>query len=552
MTGQINGADKQLYKVLCSDYNFSMPDFQRPYTWGTEQASELLEDLLNAFQGNQSSYFLGTVVLGKSMNSPDALVIDGQQRLVTLTILIASIAKLVSADQTLRSDLERYLKEPGSPSIGLPPNYRVKLRTSDNSFFNYYVQDLNFTLPIFPIPRTESQMRIKDNSQLYIKELSNLFNGDVKKLFAFASYIVQYCYLVIVSTPQVNEAYKIFTIINNRGLALYPTDIIKANVLSKVNGNSTLYSGKWENMEKTATRDGFSELFGHIRMIFVKSKQQKTLIEEIDQYVIPRFPSADTFIDTCLAPYVSAYDVAKNAAHDDDNVSDLLRWLNRIDNSDWLPPALLFINKYGNDLINMRLFFRKLERLAAYMHICGITLNQRLLRYTVILKEIEQSDAAQPCPQSIELTQDEKNDMKAAFDKDIYGMTPMKRQYLLLRLDSFIAATGVTYLYEVITIEHVLPQTLDPTSQWAANWSPQQHERWVNKLANLVLLGRRRNSSAKNYDFDRKKNLYFCGTQGVPVFALTNQVNSMATWSPNDVQQRQSSLVDCLIQSWNL
>ena len=92
---------------------------------------------------------------------------------------------------------------------------------------------------------------------------------------------------------------------------------------------------------------------------------------------------------------------------------------------------------------------------------------------------------------------------------------------LLLRLDSLLADQGATYEHKLLSIEHVLPQSPAENSTWLT-WFPDADARdlWTHRLANLVLLSRRKNAQAQNFDFDRKKEEYF-QKKGVATFALT-------------------------------
>ena len=132
-------------------------------------------------------------------------------------------------------------------------------------------------------------------------------------------------------------------------------------------------------------------------------------------------------------------------------------------------------------------------------------------------------------------------------------MTARRRNYLILRLDSYVSDQAANYMPNVLTIEHVLPQTVDAASEWAQNWPDvNERERWLHRLANLVPLNRARNSKALNYDFDRKKSAYFVGTSGVCSYALTSQVLHMDGWTPTVVAERQDALLDVLQRSWRL
>jgi uncharacterized protein with ParB-like and HNH nuclease domain len=137
---QLEAHEVPLHKIFSSDYDFRIPDYQRPYAWQVEQAAQLLEDLVEALdRGDDEPYFLGSVVLVKRRESSDAEVIDGQQRLTTLTILLAVLRDLTD-DEALRRDLEAMLVEPGNRIRSLAPKPRLTLRACDAGFFRTNVQ----------------------------------------------------------------------------------------------------------------------------------------------------------------------------------------------------------------------------------------------------------------------------------------------------------------------------------------------------------------------------------------------------------------------------
>jgi hypothetical protein len=230
-----------------------------------------------------------------------------------------------------------------------------------------------------------------------------------------------------------------------------------------------------------------------------------------------------------------------------------LKWLNRIDNSDWLPSAMKFLAEHESDAAYVHWFLRKLERLAAHMHICAYDVNARIERYAVLLRAMENGHSMASPVTAVELTAPEQAMFKRVLQTDIYHLTPRRRNYLILRLDSFLVDGAATYDPTVLTIEHVLPQTVEAGSVWAAQW-PNVADRlqWLHRLANLVPLTQRRNSQAQNYDFERKKKAYFGGRQGISSYALTTQVLNTATWTPAVVEQRQADLLATLHANWEL
>ena len=134
----IHGAEYAIRKVFSDDFVFTIPRYQRPYAWTTDEAGELLEDLI-AFLGDGTGpvdevnpYFLGSIVLIKGL-APDAEVVDGQQRLTTLTILLAALRTLVPPKYA--NSLTNFLYEEHDPIVGTPNRYRLTLRPRDALFF---------------------------------------------------------------------------------------------------------------------------------------------------------------------------------------------------------------------------------------------------------------------------------------------------------------------------------------------------------------------------------------------------------------------------------
>lgn len=561
MSKNLSGADYPLSKIFSSDFEYVIPPYQRPYAWTIDQASELFEDLHSFYQYEpDEEYFLGSIVLIKEENKPHSEVIDGQQRLTTLTILLAVLSNKLQGDD--RKALLQYILEPGNKFEKLESKPRLTVRSRDRDFFASYVQGLKFD-ELFAMDEkaleNESRLNIKRNSQLLDKYVSEKLGDDVEQIESFTAFLLRKCYLVAVSTPNQKSAFRIFSVMNSRGLDLQPTDIIKADTIGMVEleAQREKYNERWEEMEVELGRSRFNDLFSYIRMIHAKEKAKRSLLEEFREHVLSKGISPEDLISAVLEPYAEALLIAKNSdyvavAHAEE-VNRYLKWLNRIDNSDWVPTAIEFIKNNKAKSEYMVWFFERLERLAAFMHICAYNINQRIERYNKVLSALENDHSLTNPINEVELTVDEKHKMIKVLDSDIYDLTSRRRNYLILRLDAFISDGGATYDPTILTIEHVLPQTVNKESEWA-QWWPVAEERkiWVHRLANLVPLNKRRNSSASNFDFDKKKSAYFLGRKGVSSYALTTQVINCQQWTPENLAQRQVELIEILSDNWRL
>ncbi|MBO5568440.1 MAG: DUF262 domain-containing protein, partial [Clostridia bacterium] len=252
MSTKIKGAEYPLAKIFSSDFDYEIPSFQRPYAWTEEEAGDLFDDLYDFYvtEDEEEQYFLGSIVLVKEDDKPHAEVIDGQQRLTTLTILLSAITSKLSGDD--RSDFKNYIIEPGRASQGLASKPRVHIRKRDNDFFKKYVQGMDFE-GLFALDAdaqdTEAKTNIIKNARLLMDRIDDKLCTE-EEIIRFGSYLVQRCFLVAVSTPTRQAAFRIFSVMNSRGMSLLATDIIKADVIGAIREDwHNEYNEKWEEME---------------------------------------------------------------------------------------------------------------------------------------------------------------------------------------------------------------------------------------------------------------------------------------------------------------
>lgn len=555
---QLDAGEVALGKIFASgDYDFEIPDYQRPYAWGIEEALELLDDLKESLdRDTDEPYFLGSIVLVKDKGAAHAEVIDGQQRLTTLTILFAVLRDL-AGDKQVAEELQRFIAEPGQVWAGTTAKPRLALRERDREFFHKHVQTGGSVNDLVRIPddmlTTEAQRAVRDNADALRKRLGEWPDDQRTELFKL---IGQRTFLVVVSTPDLASAHRIFSVMNARGMDLSPADIFKARVIGDVpSEDRARYADKWEDAEEELGRAGFADLFLHIRMILNRTRARRELLLEFPEQVLSEYlPGHGTeFVDDVLLPYAEAYGYLLRQDLPGESLRPINMWLRRLiqlDNNDWRPPALWALRHHRHDPAYLDAFFRRLERLAASMFIRRVYRTPRLLTYINLLRELDAGTGVDA--PSFDLRHIDALETLRVLNGDIYGANKVNR-YVLLRLDETLAGQpGATYEHKTITIEHVLPQQVARDSTWARDFSPGQREHWTNRLANLVLLNRYKNSVAQNYDFHTKKEKYFTGPGGSAVFALTTQVLQEDEWTPAVLEKRQKFLLNTLANEWKL
>ena len=439
----------------------------------------------------------------------------------------------------------------------------MKLRERDRIFFEEYIQKPNGIeklQKIYSDNLPDSQRNIVENTRLLLERIAKELPEESQKL-RLTQFLLQRCYLVIVHTFDFDSAYKIFSVLNDRGLDLSITDILKADIIGKLSQSQVekRYTRKWEDLEQLLGRRDFTELFSYIRMIYAQRNLESTVLKSFRTYVLERQENKDPryLIDKVIEPYAQALENIKNytfaSTRNASEINQLFRWLQRIGHSDWIAPGILYLTTYRHEPEQLLKFFTYLERLAAGLMILKANITKRIKRYADIIKVIESNGNLYAFDSPLQLSIEEQQDICDRLKGDIYNTYKARnaRLYILLRLNSAISDGEPNYdSYQKITIEHILPQNPKPDSQWLNWFSSEEKEKYLHRLSNLVLLSRQKNSSASNYDFQRKKEKYF--NNPVSTFALTVQVLKEQEWTPKIVEARQRYLLEELKRVWQL
>lgn len=203
----IEAKEYPVSKVFSSDYSFVIPNYQRPYSWKIDHVEALLDDISYfAFQDDQveelKPYFLGSIVLIKKTERSNYEVIDGQQRLTTLTILLSVIREILN-DSEAQKVLTDLIYDKESFITGTKANYRLQLRRKDQDFFNQYIQREN---GLKEIPQevilSDSQTNIRENTAYLLKRLQDEYTE--QKLKRLLHILFKNAFLLLYPLPMKN------------------------------------------------------------------------------------------------------------------------------------------------------------------------------------------------------------------------------------------------------------------------------------------------------------------------------------------------------------
>lgn len=576
---------KMFIQNVFGNYNnhemwYKIPEYQRPYVWEEEQVIALLEDISSAQQFTQDSeYFLGSIVfhskLSETKQYKDNELLDGQQRLTTLYMLMAVIRDL-SENEDLKKTCRDAIYQKENIFKSIPERMRITfdIRDEVKEFAEEYIKIDNSTTrkdSLLDLINKGQDINVKNMAKAIITMREWFLKSENINVEDFFIHLMNNVLLIFVSSQELDDAFRLFTVLNDRGVKLRNSDILKADNLKFVTDDTKrkTYAIFWEELEGELQED-FDQFLSYIRTILVKEKARLSLLKEFElniynpkEYIretkqsIPKTPLLNKGIDTFeyIKKYKKHYDFLFNNANTSlgstfefENLIALLQ-----DNSIadiWIPPLLNFRESFGD--ADLFAFLIKLDNKFSADLIAGESPTTRIESMNSIIKEI------QNVKNNSEINEDDKVNTllnskifefnKIAFLNEIENGQIYKRKfarYILLKLDYL--NSGNTQKWNTpskISIEHVLPQNPSQNSQWKKDFTDEQHFEWLNRIGNLVLISRTKNISLSNLDFIDKKRKYF--DSNMDVFPNSLKVIQNSVWDLNTLETNHKRVVKLL------
>lgn len=548
-------AEKLVVKdIFCDDYLFTIPNYQRPYSWEEEHCTQLLDDLHSfAFRSEEFDdlppYFLGSAVIIKRPNVRNAQIVDGQQRLTTLTILLSCLRYAIDEKEN-KDTISDFIYQKGNKLKGTSATFRLKTRVRDQEFFNKVIQEENglpnyFDKPDELLSENDAQIQMVSNAKALLEEF-NRKKYSQEDLELLATYIIQKCVIVIVASTDEEMAFRIFNVLNDRGKDLTIADILKSEILEKISEKEqNSYTEKWEDCETKLGIDSFKDFFSHLRAIYAKKKAEKSVLIEIREYVKPT-ETPKEFIDNILIPFTNAYLKILRLNFESTQYAEIINKqfanLKRVAHNDWIPSAIFFLAKHPNAPEKVHDFLLQLEKVTLGMEAMKTSLNERLERYAKINQRIETKTGLFATDSELMLnSQDREYIISTLSTSDLYGKRLVKP--ILAKIEEQINDSSIDVNFGALSIEHILPQTPTET-YWTSRFVIDERLKLTNCLGNLSLITVRKNSQARNYDFKTKVNVYFKADGRSSNLAMVNKLLDYEEWNPDTIRHRTTELLN--------
>ncbi|TAT97836.1 DUF262 domain-containing protein (plasmid) [Rhizobium ruizarguesonis] len=542
----MEASERTISQILTEQICYEIPPYQRPYSWEKGNVELFLDDIWEAYQAKDEEYFIGSLITIEREKGRLYDVVDGQQRLTSLNLIFSRLRDAV--DEPAKSELGRRVL-PRNALTGDEETPRLTLRVRDQSFFRKYV------LSGQPVPTMLRKEIITEQDAPKQRIVENLevidafiARHDQTTLKLFANFLLSRVYVVFVTTASWQSAYRLFNVLNARGMALSNADLVKNTLFARLGGNSTRSSEleeAWLELEEQIGIERLDQFLAHHRSSIAATKARKALHEEFEP-LIEASATPFLFLDglnTSASNYLRILrnDFESTAAR------RAVRSLRRAAFEEWIPPLLAFLNA-PVDGMNETEFVDLLERITYQNWIRRLAFSARLTAYFQLITAVNATKGADDI-RAIFRSNANDDEFRVLLDGDVYGR-PFAHA-VLLRLEEADQDESVTKDFSgKITIEHVLPQALKD-AYWRERFSDNDHRLWLHRLGNLALLVGIKNYKAQNFPFARKKKIYAERNNRVS-FDTTKPILDAEHWTTDLLASRQKELVERAQRIWCL
>lgn len=553
----MKAVETNLLKFLQGTKQFIIPIYQRKYSWTISQCRQLWNDILRAAEDEKiKGHFVGSIVyiergLYQISSVPQLLVIDGQQRMTTLTLFLLALGKAIEesdqpCDITRRKIMNYYLVNNDEEG---DQYHKLILTKSDKDTLISLTSEKS-------LPEEFSQ-RVYENYNFFIDSIKKS-EIDLNKLFQGIAKLI----VVDISLDRDHDNPQlIFESLNSTGLDLSQADLIRNFVLMRLEPKeqAELYTEYWYPMERSFGNLNDSNLFDRFMRDYLTVKMGKIPnIQDVytvfKDYVYQQSEQTVNEIVEDIYRFSKYFVKLAFQTEKDKNINQVLVDINALKVDVSYPFLLEVYDDYGQQKLSKEDFITILELVEAYVFrrsICGVPTNSLNKTFATISKEIDKDNYMESAIAAF-LLQDShrrfpKNEefIQESLVKDVYNFR--NRNYLLRKLENFNRKEIVDI--ESYSIEHIMPQNKNLSSEWreslGISWE-EIHNTYLHRLGNLTLT--RYNSELSDKPFLVKREMK--GGFADSPLRLNKELGRLDVWNEDEIAKRARSLADLAVRVW--
>jgi uncharacterized protein with ParB-like and HNH nuclease domain/predicted transport protein len=539
---------------------FVIPIYQRNYSWDEKQCQQLWEDILRVGSNETIPlHFVGSIVYVHSSQSTVAvsaplLVIDGQQRLTTLTILLEALARALGENEPLDGFSEKKIRNKylSNPDENDERHYKLLLSDTDKSSLMALIRGAD-------LPKNHS-LRIKENFEFFTEKLSEK-NTSIEQV---CRGIAKLMIVDIALERDQENPQLIFESMNSTGKALSEADLIRNYILMGLEPTlqSSIYVDLWRPMELDFGQEAYGDQFDDFMRHFLTLKtgdipRLSEVYEAFKEYSVKYFAEDGNVRD--LVSDIRKYARYFVAMALDGEINPKLKPLfddlfKSLNYSVAYPFLMEIYSDFEAELIEETEFIEIIKLVESYVFrrsICQIPTNSMNKTFAEFTRHIDKSDYLSSLKghfyqlKSYRRFPSDEEFKSALLYRDVYNF--YHRTYLLRKLENFGKKEFVSV--ENYTIEHVLPQNPNLGIEWqkelGEDWKAIQ-ERYLHTIGNLTLTGY--NSEYSDRPFSEKKTMKG-GFLESPL-KLNKIIAAQDKWNESAILDRANQISGEILEIW--
>lgn len=553
----MKASETHLLKFLRKSEQFAVPIYQRTYSWTEAECRQLWDDIIRTGSNdNIRAHFLGSIVyVEKGLYSVTGyspmLIIDGQQRLTTVSLLIEALARhLKNSDEIIDGFSTKKLRNYYLLNSEETDERRYKLILSKTDKETY------LTLVSQSPPPKESSHRIVKNFELF-KKLVNKQSNDLSVL---CKGLEKLAIVDISLNKEHDNPQLIFESMNSTGRELSQADLIRNFVLmdQELEEQEYLYNHYWYPMETSFGQEPYAKEFDHFMRYYLTVKNRrlpniKNVYEEFKDYRYKTNYDIDYLLQD-LHKFSQYYCKIALGKESNQNLADTFFDLQRLKANVTNPLLLEIYDDYENGLLSIDDFISVVRIVESYVlrrAICDISPISMNKTFGAFAKEIDKTNYLESIKAQFLLMKtykrfpDNQEFMEHLVKKDIYHF--QRREYLFRRLENYGRKEAASV--NEYTIEHIMPQNENLSLAWredlGEDWE-DIHTNLLHTLGNLTLTGY--NSEYSDRPFKEKRDMEG-GFRQSPLL-LNQELGSFEKWDKEAIQHRATLLSKKATEVW--
>ncbi|WP_231258040.1 DUF262 and DUF1524 domain-containing protein [Helicobacter pylori] len=531
---------------------FVIPIYQRLYSWGKEQCKQLWDDIIK-IGGNDkmNGHFIGSILYvldGNTHSNNTLLIIDGQQRLTTITLLFIALRNH-SSDEVKRKEIESYLINSNKDG---DKKFRLILSESDKDTLLFLI-DKDRRKP------SEPSLKIVENFKLFEKwirkntdKLETIFKGLEKLMIVW-----------IALKKEKDDPQLIFESMNSKGIELAQTDLIRNYIImeTEIEKQEGFYNQYWRAMEEdfkqskkqSKREDLFNKFVRHYLTIKTGDIPNiNKVYEAFKDYRQKKGIEIEVLLQD-LQKYCGYFCQIAFKKEADKDLNKALGFLVDLEMDVIYPLLLELYSDYKDGVLSKQDFIPIIYLTESYIcrrAVCGLGTNSLNKVFPFVTKKINKVQYLESIKAhflSLETTKGKfpkDSEFKKLFITiDFYSFK--KREYFLERLENFDTKEPVNT--KECTIEHIMPQTLTP--EWQRDLGENFkaiHEKYLHTIGNLTLTGY--NEKYSNNSFQEKHGMEK-GFKQSPL-RLNQSLKDLEVFGEKEIEKRANDLADWALKIW--